>query len=87
MGYDLTKYPMIESMYNDPVAFFKEMRKDPRMATYMGYFDENILSKEIAPDKSNDYTQKKYHSNDPFPSQHGDVNAEACTPEFVFHHV
>lgn len=43
-GIDLSAHPMIETLYDDPVAFFKAMRRDPRMQTYMGYFDKQILS-------------------------------------------
>ncbi|GAB5555651.1 MAG: hypothetical protein Sapg2KO_52420 [Saprospiraceae bacterium] len=43
MGIDLAKHPEIKAVYDDPVSFYKSMRKDPKMATYMGYFDQNVL--------------------------------------------
>lgn len=45
MGIDLSKYPELQRLYNDPVPYFKEMRTDPRMQTYMGYFDESVRTK------------------------------------------
>jgi hypothetical protein len=53
MDIDISKHPEIERLYDDPVAFYKNMRKDPRMQTYMGYFDKTILAKEAELENSN----------------------------------
>lgn len=42
-GISLKKYPMLEKLFANPAAFYKAMRRDPRMQTYMGYFDREVL--------------------------------------------
>lgn len=48
MGLDVEKYPTIKALYDDPVKFYKQMRKDPRMSTHMKYFDQEILGKNLS---------------------------------------
>lgn len=42
MGVDISQFPLIRAMYDDPLAFLKAMRQDSRLQTQMGYFDQLI---------------------------------------------
>jgi len=45
-GYDLDKYPMFSRMFENPVSFLKEVRRDPRFVSQWALFDRTVQSQD-----------------------------------------